>query len=162
MGPMDSNGHERSGRGENAAEGRNRRFEILAQADAEPLHSLAEAVLTEDAGFPVDVTSPPRPGVLMLRMREPVRGVVFNAGEVLVTEAAATVGGEPGHGVRLGRAPETALAAAILDAALAAGHPLTPQISDLLDAQAAVIAERDAQSWQEVASTRVEFEEMHQ
>lgn len=157
-----NNGHARPETGGHAADDRNRRFEIFSQADAEPLHLLAEAVLGEVGDLPVDVTSPPRPGVLMLRMREPVHGVVFNAGEVLVTEAAVTVGGEPGHGVRLGRAPETALAAAILDAALAAGHPLAPRIIALLDEQAAVIAGRDAQSWQAVASTRVEFEEMHQ
>lgn len=154
--------HARSEPGDHVASDRNRCFEILSQADVEPIHLLAEAVLAEDGGFPVDVTSPPRPGVLMLRMREPVQGVVFNAGEVLVTEAAVTVGGEPGHGVRMGRAPETALAAAILDAALAAGHPLAPQIAAVLDEQAAIIAGRDAQSWQAVAATRVEFEEMHQ
>ena len=156
------NGRERPERGDRAALDRNRRFEILSQADAEPLHQLAEAVLTEDGRFSVDVISPPRPGVLMLRMREPVHGVVFNAGEVLVTQAAASVGGEPGHGMRLGRAPETALAAAILDAAVAAGHPLSPQIAALIEEQAAALAARDAASWQAVASTRVEFEEMHQ
>ena len=162
MGAVDHNGHIQAGRGDHAATDRNRRFEILAQADAEALHLMAEAVLAEDAGFPIKVTSPPRPGVLMLRMREPVQGVVFNAGEVLVTEAAATVGGEPGHGIRLGREPETALAAAILDAALAANHPLASRIGALLDEQAAVIADRDTYSWQAVASTWVEFEEMHQ
>jgi hypothetical protein len=52
--------------------------------------------------------------------------------------------------------------AAILDAALSAGHPLSARIAALLDEQAAAIADRDAQSWQAVASTRVEFEEMHQ
>lgn len=156
------NGHERPGRGCGDVGDRNRRFEILAQADAEPLHLLAEAVLAEEGRLPVGVISPPRPGVLMIRMREPVQGVAFNAGEVLVTEAAATVGGEPGHGVRLGREPETALAAAILDAALAAGHPLAPRITALLEEQAVAIAERDAESWRAVASTRVEFEEMHQ
>ena len=162
MGAVAHNGHRRTAQEDTDAAERNRRFEILAQADAHPLHLLAEDVLAEDAGFPIEVTSPPRPGVLMLRMREPVQGVVFNAGEVLVTEAAATVGGKPGHGIRMGREPETALAAAILDAALAAGHPLASRIASLLDEQAAAIAERDAQSWQAVASTRVEFEEMHQ
>jgi len=141
---------------------RNRRFEILAQADVPPLHTLAEAVLADEEHFPIHVVTPPRPGVLMLRLREPVRGTVFNAGEVLVTEAAVSLGGTPGYGMRLGREPETALAAAILDAAVAAGHPLSSRIAAFLGEQERDVRERDVAAWRGVAPTRVAFEEMHQ
>lgn len=147
---------------ESAPAARNRRLEILAQADALPLHTLAEAVLTDTDHFPVVVVTQPRPGVLMLRHREPVQGVVFNAGEILVTEAAVTLAGIPGYAMRLGREPETALAAAILDAAVAANHPLASTITTLLREQEIAAIERDAAAWREVAPTRVAFEEMHQ
>lgn len=141
---------------------RNRRFEILAQTDADPLRALAEEILDERYGQPVTVVTPPRAGTLMLRLREPVQGDVFNAGEVLVTEAAVIIDGQHGYGMRLGREPEATLAAAILDAAAEANHPLAPRIAALLRVQVAVAQEREDTAWQEIAPTRVVFEEMHQ
>jgi alpha-D-ribose 1-methylphosphonate 5-triphosphate synthase subunit PhnG len=138
---------------------RDRRCEILAAARPEALHDLAEAVLTE-AGEAIRVVAGPRVGTLMLRLREPVRGEVFNAGEVLVTEATVALAEHRGYAMRLGRAPETVLAAAILDAALAAGHPLADRVATLLDDQAAIIDAAERATWQIVAPTRVAFEEM--
>lgn len=136
---------------------RNRRFEILAQGEAEPLLTLAEAVLAET---PVVVVTPPRVGMIMLRLREPVDGEVFNAGEALVTEAQVTLGGEQGYAMRLGRQPEATLAAAVLDAAVEAGHPLTAGILDRLAELEQAERARQAAAWRTVAPTRVSFEEM--
>jgi alpha-D-ribose 1-methylphosphonate 5-triphosphate synthase subunit PhnG len=138
---------------------RNQRFEIMAQGTAEPLLALAEAVL---ADTPVTVVTPPRVGMLMLRLREPVVGEVFNAGEVLVTEAQVMLGAHQGYALRLGREPAATLAAAVLDAAVEADHPLTPRILDGLRELAAAEGERQAAAWREVAPTRVAFEEMGQ
>lgn len=136
---------------------RNRRFEILAEGDAEPLVTLAEAVL---ATAEVAVVVPPRVGTLMLRLREPVAGEVFNAGEALVTEARVALGPHAGYAMRLGRDPEATLAAAVLDVAVEVGHPLTPEIGVLLaDLESAADA-REAAAWREVAPTRVVFDEM--
>src|SRR5687768_3387870 len=85
---------------------RNRRFHLLAQGDAEDLHALAEEILTDIDGD-IRLLIPPRVGTLMLRLREPVRGEAFNAGEVLVTEAAVAIGAHRGYAMRLGRAQET-------------------------------------------------------
>lgn len=136
---------------------RNQRFEIMAQGQPEPLQALAEQVLVDT---PVLVVTPPRVGILMLRLRESVDGLVFNAGEVLVTEARVALGEHQGYAMRLGRAIEATLAAAILDAAIEAGHPLTPLIMDSLRALAAAEQERQQAAWREVAPTRVSFEEM--
>ena len=138
---------------------RNRRFSLLAQGDAEPLHTLAEAILT-NAGDDIRVLTGPRIGTLMLRLREPVHGEVFNAGEVLVSEAVVALGVHRGAALRLGRAPETALAAAILDAAAEAGHPLSPRIDALLAEIAAAVEAGAAEAWRAVAPTRAAFEEM--
>jgi alpha-D-ribose 1-methylphosphonate 5-triphosphate synthase subunit PhnG len=145
--------------GESAGWNRDRRFETLARGAAESLHALAEEILAA-SGDEVRVIAGPRVGTLMLRLREPVRGEVFNAGEVLVTEATVGLGQQRGYAMRLGRAPETALAAAVLDAALAAAHPLSDRIVALLDDLAATAVAEDAAAWQALAPTRVAFEEM--
>lgn len=140
---------------------RNHRFAVMAQAqgDLEPLLTLAEQVL-EDAGEAVTVITPPRVGMVMLRLREPVDGTVYNAGEVLVTEAQVKLDQSQGYAMRLGRAPEVTLAAAVLDAAVEARHALAPdilaQLATLRDAEQT----RQLAAWHEVATTRVVFDEM--
>jgi alpha-D-ribose 1-methylphosphonate 5-triphosphate synthase subunit PhnG len=136
---------------------RDRRFELLARADPAPLAALAEEVL---ALTDVSVGTPPTVGTLMLRLREPVSGTVYNAGEVLVTEARVALHGHDGYALRLGRDRETALAAAVLDAAVAADHPLASRVAALLDDLAATERDRAAAAWREVAPTRVVFDEM--
>lgn len=136
---------------------RNDRFEVLAQGEADPLLTLAEEVLATAA---VDVVLAPRVGMLMLRLREPVQSAVYNAGEVVVTEARVACGEGQGYAMRLGWQPEATLAAAVLDAAVEAGHPLRERILALLAALRAAEAARQAAAWREVAPTRVAFEEM--
>lgn len=140
---------------------RNRRFSIMAQAEDEAarLLPLAERVL-EAPGAAVVVLTPPRVGMLMLRMREPVDGSIFNAGEVLVTEAQIALGDHQGYALRLGRTPDVTLAAAVLDAAVEAAHPLTPTILDELALLAAVADTRERETWAAIAPTRVAFDEM--
>lgn len=140
---------------------RNRRFGILAQvADpATPLLDLAERVLAESSED-VAVVTPPQVGMVMLRLREPTGGTVFNAGEVLVTEARVTLGTHEGYAMRLGRTPELTLAAALLDAAVEAAHPLTPAIEAALGACEEAERARQLAAWREVAPTRVVFDEM--
>ena len=140
---------------------RNRRFGILAQAaaPAAPLLDLAERVLTE-SGAAVALVTPPQVGMVMLRLHEPTDGAVFNAGEVLVTEARVTIGAHEGYAMRLGRAPELALAAALLDAAVEGAHPLAPAIEAELGACEEAERARQLAAWREVAPTRVAFDEM--
>lgn len=140
---------------------RNARFAIMAhaQGDLTPLLDLAEAVL-DQSGAALMVITPPRVGMVMLRLREPVDGTLFNAGEVLVTEAQVALAEHQGYAMRLGRTPEATLAAAILDAAVEAAHPLTPRILAQLARLAAAEQERQLAAWREVAATRVAFDEM--
>ena len=141
---------------------RNSRFAIMAQAqgDLTPLLDLAEAVL-DGAGTTLTMVTPPRVGMVMLRLREPVDGTIFNAGEVLVTEAQVALEQHQGYAMRLGRAPEATLAAAILDAAVEASHPLAPRILEQLDHLATAEQDRQLAAWREVAATRVSFDEMN-
>jgi len=136
---------------------RNRRFELLAEGEAEPLRLAAEAVLADAA---VTLLVPPRVGTLMMRVAEPVAGEQFNLGEVVVTEARVALGPHQGYAMRLGRDTETTLAAAVLDAALEARHPLAPRVHALLDDLERAERDRLAAAWREVAPTRVVFDEM--
>lgn len=136
---------------------RNRRFAAMAEGDAEPLMELAEEVLS---GSDVEVLTRPHPGTLMLRVREPVGGGVFNAGELLATEARVALGRAQGYAMRLGWQPTETLAAAILDAAMEAGHAITPRIAECLGAIEARLDQDRRAAWQEVAPTRVSFDEM--
>ena len=140
---------------------RNHRFAVLAQAqgDLEPLLTLAERVL-EETGDAMTVVTPPRVGMVMLRLREPVDGTIYNAGEVLVTEAQVALDRHQGYAMRLGRAPEVTLAAAVLDAAVEARHALTPDILAQLAALDDAEETRQLAAWREVAPTRVVFDEM--
>lgn len=140
---------------------RNRRFAVMAQAqgDQEPLLLLAEQVLAETADA-VTVVTPPRVGMVMLRLREPVDGTTYNAGEVLVTEAQVALDDHQGYAMRLGRAPEVTLAAAVLDAAVEAHHPLSAEILTLLTTLDEAEQARQLAAWRKVAPTRVAFDEM--
>jgi len=60
----------------------------------------------------------------------------------------------------MGRDPETALAGAILDAAVESGHTLAPEIVDLLRSEEVRIKEELQKTWAKVATTKVDFEVM--
>ncbi len=60
----------------------------------------------------------------------------------------------------MGRDPESALAGAILDAAVESGHPLTPEIIDLPRSAEARHKDELQKTWSEVATTKVDFEVM--
>jgi alpha-D-ribose 1-methylphosphonate 5-triphosphate synthase subunit PhnG len=140
---------------------RDRRLEALAFADEDALIGLADRVLED---LPVAVTRGPSVGLLMVRVEEPSERRAFNFTEVTVSEAevSAQVGGasQRGYAMVMGRQPERALAAAILDVALTTGHPATDEIERLLSDALAGEERRRAAAWAEVAETRVAFEEM--
>lgn len=108
----------------------------------------------------VDVIVPPRIGSLMMRHQEPVADSVFNLGEVLITEAMVGLGPHRGYAMRLGRELKPTLAAAIIDAAIEANHPLMPRIVSRLGELAGAARAEERAAWQAVAATRVAFDEM--
>jgi len=146
-----------AGDGGGGAMTRERRCEAIALARATDLVPLAEAVLLD---APVQVLRGPTVGTLMLRARESSLGQTFHLGEALVTEAFVTIGDHQGYAIVQGMERELALAGAICDAAVEAGHDATPRIlAALRDAEARVAAARRA-AWEAVAATRVVFDEM--
>lgn len=134
-----------------------RHHEVLAEADVAVLRRLADAVA---AASDVEVLQPPTGGLVHMQVRDPVQGGPFYLGEVLVTECRVAVGGVNGFGCVLGDDPERALCAAVIDAALEAGHPLAAEIGAALEEEAARQARRKAVEHSLVQRTRVNFEIM--
>jgi alpha-D-ribose 1-methylphosphonate 5-triphosphate synthase subunit PhnG len=136
---------------------RTTRCETLAQAPAADAQRLAALVLDGSLGD-VQVVSPPTVGMLMARAVDGARAETFNLGEVLVSEARVCIAGHEGWGMVMGSDAEHALAAAIVDAALEAGHAASPHVGRELLKLAAALEEAHAADWQHVAPTRVHFE----
>lgn len=136
---------------------REQRLEAMAAADAAAIVALADDVLET---FDVEVTRGPSVGLLMVRVEEPVDRLPFNFAEVTVAEAEVAAGDHRGYAMVMGKSMEHALAAAVLDAAVAADHPLTERIDAFLAEAATAEERRWAARWAEVAPTRVQFEDV--
>ncbi|MEA1869421.1 MAG: phosphonate C-P lyase system protein PhnG [Euryarchaeota archaeon] len=136
---------------------RDKRFELIARAGSERICGVAEQILADTT---VEVIKKPSSGMIMMRFRDTAEKCVFNLGEVLVTEAEVRIGSELGYAMVMGRDPEAALAGAILDAAIESGHPLVPEIIDLLESEEGRIKEELQKTWANVTTTKVDFEVM--
>lgn len=136
---------------------REQRLEAMAAADAAAIVALADDVLET---FDVEVTRGPSVGLLMVRVEEPADRLPFNFTEVTVAEAEVAAGEHRGYAMVMGKSMEHALAAAILDAAVAADHPLTDRIDTFLADATTAEERRWAARWAEIAPTRVQFEDV--
>jgi alpha-D-ribose 1-methylphosphonate 5-triphosphate synthase subunit PhnG len=136
---------------------RERRLEAISLASSGLLEELADDVLQT---LDVEVSRGPTVGLLMVRVEEPSERRRFNFTEVTVSEAEVTAAGHRGYAMVMGRAPDKALAGAILDAAIEAGHPTSDVIEERLTAVLRDEAQRQAAAWERVSPTRVRFEEM--
>lgn len=131
------------------------RSEMLAEADLAVLERLANAVL---ANTDVRVHKLPAAELAHMQFRDPVRGQPFFLGEVLFHECLVEMDDAWGYGYALGQDPKRALYAAVLDAALNTGHPLSAQIEAALDGAAAEAERRSAVETALAERTRVRFE----
>ncbi len=136
---------------------REERLSALALADSESVVAVADKVLED---FDVEVSRGPTVGLLMVRMEEPSERLPFNFTEVTVSEAEVLAGDKRGYAMVMGRDPEKALAAAVLDAAAVSGHSLKEEIDAL--ATTAVNNDEDEwkQRWSMVAPSIASFEDV--
>lgn len=133
------------------------RAELLAHATPAELVALADRIT---AASDVRVEAQPQVGMVVLEVREPVAEERFHLTEVLVTEARVTVDGAPGWSMRTGDDRLAALAAAVCDGAVEAGHPLAGDVVALCTTTAAARAAGQAAEQARVAATAVTFEEL--
>jgi alpha-D-ribose 1-methylphosphonate 5-triphosphate synthase subunit PhnG len=90
------------------------RYAALAAADRDDLLTLADEILAAEPG-PVSVIEGPTAGIGALRLPAPADGS-FVVGHVVLTTGAVSLDGQRGDGIRPGRDPQGALAAAVCDA----------------------------------------------
>ncbi len=133
-----------------------RALDILAASRPETIKACAEIVL-DDLGAVSVVTN--RTGLAMLPFMDTVRNTAFHLGEVLVAEAHIRVPERnvEGYGAVTGRDLEHAMAMAVIDAAIAAGHRTGP-ILELLDSEGRHQEETDRKRLKKVEATRVQME----
>lgn len=136
-----------------------RRAELLARAPARALVALAERCVDESRSDPT-VVSGPETGMVMMTVREPIARERFHLGEVLVTRAEVEVDGRRGWCMRLGDDRIATLAAAILDAEVAAQRPLAADVIELCRLTEELECDSDEAEWAELGPTRVHFDEI--
>ena len=127
---------------------------VLARADADRLKAFAEPLL---AGLPEVAVIENRTGLVMLPMRDTAQGTHFHLGEVLMSEARISAGGQDGYGMRRGRDLEAAMAMAVVDLAVALGHA-PGACAAFLDKEHDTQTEADRDTLRRVEATRVDME----
>jgi alpha-D-ribose 1-methylphosphonate 5-triphosphate synthase subunit PhnG len=137
---------------------RSDRFELIAACETGTLAGFANEVLEDDP--PLSIRQEPQPQLLMHQVREPVQRRPFNLGEVLVTPAEVELEGERGFAMLPGKAERGALSGAIVDAAVAGNHELTPEIVTNLEQVADRRRKQRQRDWARSKHTAVEFETM--
>ncbi|MBN2631494.1 MAG: phosphonate C-P lyase system protein PhnG [Rhodobacteraceae bacterium] len=125
---------------------------VLARAEPGRIKAMAERVLPELGAVEVLAS---RTGLVMLPLRDTVKGVDFFLGEVLVAEARIAAAGTEGYGMVTGRDLEQAMAMAVLDAARSLG---LPGVAEFVRDEAAVQAASDDARLRRVEATRVDME----
>jgi alpha-D-ribose 1-methylphosphonate 5-triphosphate synthase subunit PhnG len=135
------------------------RCELLAATAPTRLVALADRCL-EDEGFLLDVRSGPAVGTVSLEVREPVLGQRFILGDVLVTSAEVEWRGKCGWATLLGRDRAAVLAAAVCDAEVEAGGPLSAEVEALCGETEAALRKAAHEEESELAQTVVRFEEL--
>lgn len=128
-------------------------LDVLARADVARLIALAETLLPQLTAVEVLHS---RTGLVMLPMRDTVKGTDFHLGEVLVAEAHLRAAGCEGYGMVIGRNLEQAMAMAVVDAVASLGQ--SPEILAFIAAESAEITARDTARLCEVEATRVDME----
>lgn len=127
---------------------------LLARSAAGQIKTLAETMLPELGEITVHQN---RTGLVMLPMRDTAKGTHFHLGEVLVSEARITAGGQEGYGMRRGRDLEAAMAMAVIDLAVALGRTHGAVIRFLTD-QRDLQQTEDRETLCRVEATRVDME----
>ena len=120
-----------------------------------------ERLLTLLVGLDLEITLPPRAGLVMLTVYDSF-GVAFHPGEALATEAQVSLHGCEGHGMVLGEDPRRALAKAAVDALYRCGRtePARTGIAAFLAEEADLQRAKTNQDKALIAATRVNFDLM--
>lgn len=130
----------------------------LNQADAAEVIALASMCLADDPD--ITVTKPPKVGVIVAQVREPIAEQRFLLGDLLACQAEVERRGSYGWSARLGGDTLAVLSAAILAAEYAADGPRRAEIEVLVERTETTRRAERAAEWERLAPSIVEFEEI--
>ena len=110
---------------------KNRTSRILVRAGSKTVCHMAREL---EEKYEVTVLKEPSKTLVMLPLREPVRGTPFYIGELLACEAMVEMAGAKGVSLCIGDDKDMALAMAVIDAAYNAGVPECLRLDEMLEA----------------------------
>jgi alpha-D-ribose 1-methylphosphonate 5-triphosphate synthase subunit PhnG len=132
---------------------------VLCECDLAPLQRLVGAL---EQRHTVVIVKEPSVCLTMVRAEDSLDRQEFYLGEALTTECEVAVDGHTGHGVCLGDEPVRGYCLAVVDALMHAGVPVPPDIEAFLAAERERIASADAEEFDLVLRTQVDFKLMEQ
>ncbi|MBZ4653818.1 MAG: phosphonate lyase system protein PhnG [Peptococcaceae bacterium] len=128
---------------------------IVATGDLEKLKAIAEFIVES---HPFKITTEPSPGMVMIRVIDPLEKTPFYLGEAFVTQCEVEIDGNLGYGCVMGYEEERALYGAILDAIMGNDHELASKVRPMLALVEKEILQRYEKETKKVARTRVNFD----
>jgi phosphonate C-P lyase system protein PhnG len=142
---------------------RNMLCNLIARIPGDHLVPIVDDLLASGTiPSPVPVREP-QIGTVQIQVREPICLDRFILGDALVTTAEVVVGGTLGWAMRPGADPESAVAAAILDAWLADDNGNSPQVQRIIEQLTTLDEQRRVVEFdrlRDVLTTAIDFEEL--
>ncbi|MEW6697081.1 MAG: phosphonate C-P lyase system protein PhnG [Bacillota bacterium] len=112
----------------------------------------------------VQVIKEPKASLIMMRAKESVQQIIFNVGEVLVSESTVSVDGTIGYGVVMGDEGAKAEAVALIDAVFRSEHSkwqdVKRNITIFLKERQELLQQEKRQEFNLIARSAVSFEIM--
>ncbi|WP_230199447.1 phosphonate C-P lyase system protein PhnG [Bacillus ndiopicus] len=133
------------------------RTKLLIEVGRELALQLAANICEQ---YDVQEISPPKEGLVMIKMRETAQKSLFYIGEVLVTETKVKIGNHYGIGLVKESEPELSKALAIIDAAYEAQLPETILWIPHFEALAQQLHINQQQIKRSIERTKVNFDTM--
>lgn len=127
-----------------------------------PEEALATFVTNLEGRLRIDILKGPSVCMTMVRAEDSLEHQRFCLGEALTTECEVSVDGEPGYGVCLGDEPQRAYCIAVIDALLYGPDPVSAELQDFLAAQTEAVRLKDAEEFNLVLRTQVDFRLMEE
>lgn len=126
------------------------------------LDALEAFVRELESRHTVQIIRQPAVCMTMVRAEDSVEAQPFYLGEVLVTDCEVQVDGQAGYGLCMGDEPVRCYCMAVIDALLLSEGSHSSRVRAFLEAQAALIADRQRLEYNLIQRTKVDFKLMEQ
>ena len=132
---------------------------VLCECDLDPLQSLVTAL---EGRHSITIVRAPSVCLTMVRAEDTLDKQEFYLGEALTTDCEVAVDGAAGYGVCLGEEPARGYCLAVIDALAQSSSGLAADVEEFLEGQRAELMRRDAEEFNLVLRTQVDFKLMEQ